>query len=80
MQRAAFAQRNPYHAPLSGLCRFADGFRHLARLAVTEAHPASLVANNNERRKSKASPAFYNFRDAIYGDKFVDKFGIAVFA
>src|ERR1700681_3192379 len=42
MQRAAFAQRHPGQTALGGFGRFADRFRNLARLAVTEADPAFL--------------------------------------
>jgi hypothetical protein len=73
MQRAAFAQRNARQIALGGIGRLADRFRHFARLAVTEADAALLVADDNERGEAEAASALHHFGDAVDVDELVDK-------
>ena len=74
MQRAAFAQRNADQVALGGFGRLADRFRHFARLAVTEADAALLVADDHERGEAEAPSALHHLGDAVDVDELVDKF------
>src|SRR5208282_952451 len=76
---AAFAQRHPGQAALGGVGRLADRFRNLARLAVTEADPALLVADHDQRGEAEAAAALHHFGDAIDVDELVDEFAVAIF-
>ena len=78
MQRAAFAQRHADQTALGGFGRLADRLRHLARLAVAEADPALLVADDDERGKAEAPAALHHLGHAIDVDELVGEF--AVFA
>src|SRR5262249_15021071 len=57
----------------------ADRLRHLARLAVAEAHPALLVADDDQRGKAEAPAALHHLRHAIAMHELVDKFAVALF-
>ena len=65
MQRAAFAQRHADQAALGGIGRLADRFRHFARLAVAEADPALLVADDDQRSEAEAPAALHHLRHTI---------------
>ena len=80
MQRAAFAQRHADERALGGFRGLADGFRHFARLAMTEANAALLIADNNKRGKTKPTSALHNFRNAIDVNQTIHKFAIALFS
>src|SRR5712691_10403633 len=80
VQRAAFAQRNADEAALGGLGRLADRLRHLARLAVAEADPALLVADDHERREAEAASALHHLGHTIDVDQLVGEFAVALFA
>src|SRR6202020_155187 len=62
MQRTAFAQRHPHDAALRGLGRLANGLRHLARLAMAEADPSLLVADDDKRGEAEATAALHDLR------------------
>ena len=78
MQRAAFAQRHAHDATLGGFRRLADRFRHFARLAVAEAHPALLIADDDERGEAETPAALHHLGDAIDVDEAIDEFAVAV--
>ena len=83
MQRAAFAQRHADQVALGGIGRLADRFRHLARLAVAEADPALLVADDDQRGKAEAPAALHHLGDAVDVDELVDelaRFAVAISA
>ena len=68
-------------AALGGFRRLADGFRHLARLAVAEADATLLIADDDERGEAEAPPALHDLRDAIDVDQPVHEFaGFAIIA
>ena len=73
MQRAAFAERHADHVALGGLGRLADRLRHLARLAVAEADPALLVADDHQRGKAEPAAALDHLGDAVDVDELVDE-------
>ena len=74
MQRAAFAQRHACQVALGGFRRLADRFRHFARLAVPEADPALLVADDDERGETEAPSALHHLRDAVDVNELVGEF------
>ena len=80
MQRAAFAERNAHQRLLRRFRRLTHGFRHFARLAVTEADAALLVANDDERRKAETLTALHNLRNAIDVNELVDEFAALAIA
>ena len=81
MQRAAFAQRHAGQRALGGFGRLADGFRHFARLAVTEAGAALLIADDDQRGKAEALAALHHLGDAVDVDELVDELArLALFA
>ena len=80
VQRPCLAQRNPDHLALGLLGRLADGFGHFARLAVTEADAALLVADDDECRKAEALAALHHLGDAIDMHQLVDKLAVPLFA
>ena len=80
MQRAAVFQRNADERLLGFLGRLADGFRHFARLAMTEADAALLVADDDECGETEAAAALHNLRNAIDVNQLVDEFVVALFA
>jgi hypothetical protein len=73
MQGTARTQRHEDHVALGRFGCLADGFRHFARLAVTEADAALLVADDDERGKTEATAALDHFRDAIDVNELVDE-------
>ena len=79
MQRAAFAQRHPDQAALGRLGRLANGFRHLARLAVAEPDPALLVADHHQRRKPEAPAALHHLGDAVDVNELVGELAVSLF-
>ena len=79
MQGAAFAQRHADQVALGGVGRLADRFRHLARLAVTKADAALLVADDDERGKSEAPAALHHLGDAIDVDELVGELAVPLF-
>src|SRR5712691_2458645 len=80
VQRAAFAQRHPDETALGGFGRLADRLGHLARLAVTEADPAFLVADDHERSEAEAASALDHLGHTIDVDQLVGEFAVALFA
>ena len=80
MQRAAFAQRHAGQAALGGIGRLADRLRHLARLAVAEADPALLIADDDQRREAEAPAALHHLGDAVDVDELVDELAVALVA
>ena len=79
MQRAAFAQRHADQAALGGVGRLADRLRHLARLAVAEADPALLVADDDQRGEAEAASALHHLGHTIDVDELVGEFAVALF-
>ena len=79
MQRAAFAQRHADQVALGRFGRLADRFRHFARLAVAEADPALLVADDDERGKAEAPAALHHLGDAVDVDELVDELAVPLF-
>ena len=73
VQRAAVAQRNADHRLLGGRGRLGDGFRHFARLAVTEAGAALAVADHDQRGEAEALAALHGLRDAVDVDELLDQ-------
>jgi hypothetical protein len=80
VQRAAFAQRHADHRALRGVSRLADRFRNLARLAVTVADAALLIAGDDESGEAEATATLHHLGDAVHGDELVDDFTIATVA
>src|SRR6185437_6260248 len=80
MQRAALAQGHLHQVALGGIGRLADGLGHLARLAVTEADAALLVANDDERGEAEAPTALHHLGHAIDMHELVDKLAVALLA
>src|SRR4029453_12906905 len=64
---------------LGFLGRLADGFRHFARLAVTEAHAALLVADDHEGGEGEPAAALHGGRDAVDVHQLLDDFAVALF-
>src|SRR5438045_282338 len=80
LQPSTLAQRAPHDARLGGVRRLADRFRHLTRLAVAEADPALLVADDDQRGETEAAAALHHFRHAVDVDEAVDEFAVALLA
>src|ERR1700736_1619181 len=79
MERTALAQRHPHEAAFGGLGRLADRLGHFARLAVAEADPALLVADNDERREAEPAAALDHLGDAVDVHELVDELAVALF-
>src|SRR3984885_15534790 len=77
MQRTALAERNTGEPAFGRVGRLADRLRHLARLAVAEADPAFLIADDDKRGKAEAPTALHHLGDAIDVDELVDEFAVA---
>src|SRR5690606_21480712 len=65
MQGAVLAQRNLDHRLLGFFGRLADGFRHFARLAMTEADAALAVTDDHQGGEAEAAAAFDGGGDAV---------------
>ena len=65
VQGAIFAQRNADHRLLGFFGRLADGFRHFARLAMTEADAALAVADDHQGRERETTAALNGSGDAV---------------
>src|SRR5581483_829912 len=78
MQRAAVLQRHADHRLLRLVRRLADRLWHLARLAVTVADTAALIAHDDKRGKTEASAALHHLRDAVDVDELVDELAVAL--
>src|SRR4029078_4195829 len=78
MQRAALAERHLDEIALGGFRRLADRLRHLARLAMTEADAALLVADDDERGEAAAPAALHHLGDAIDMHELVDELAVAL--
>src|SRR5438105_4643091 len=76
MKRAALAQRHAGQVALGGFGCLADRLGHFARLAVTEAGAALLVANHDQRCETEALD---DLGDAIDVDELVDELAVALF-
>src|SRR5690606_32567903 len=74
VQGAALAERHADHGLLGFLGRLADGFRHLARLAVTEADAALAVADDHQGREREPAPALHGGGDAVDVNQLFDQF------
>src|SRR5580658_9042325 len=79
VQGAALAQRHTGKAALGRIGRLADRLRHLACLAVAEADPALLVADDHEGGEAKAPAALHHLGDPIDVDELVDELAVALF-
>ena len=80
VQRAAGAQRHEDQLALGALGRLADRLRHLARLAVAEADPALLIADDDKRGEAETPAALHHLGDAVDVDELVDELAVALFA
>ena len=80
MQRPALAQRHAHDAALRGLGRLADRLGHFARLAVAEADPALLIADDDERGEAEATSALHHLRHPIDVHEAIDKLAVALLA
>src|SRR4051794_35913885 len=78
VQRAAVLERDADHRLLGGCRRLGDGFRHFARLAMTEANTACTVAHDDERRKAEALAALHRLGDAVDVDQLLDQLLTAI--
>ena len=78
MQRTGLAQRHADHLALGLFGRLADGLGHFARLAVTEADAALLVADDDKRGKAEASSALHHLGDAVDVHQAIDKLVVAL--
>ena len=78
MQRALVAQRYAQHRTTRRFAGLADGFRHFARLAMTEADLALLIADDHERRETEALAALHNLRDAVDVDELLGEIAFAI--
>ena len=65
---------------LGGFGGLADGFRHFARLAMTETDAAILIADHHQRGETEAAAALHDLGDAIDVHQLVDEFVVAFFA
>src|SRR5690348_9927975 len=77
MQRPTFAQRNTHQRAARLLGRFADRFRHFARLARTVADAALAVADDDECGETETPAALHHLGDAVDADQFLDEFAFA---
>jgi len=80
MQRPTLAQRHANDPALRGLGRLADRFWHFARLAMAEADPALLVADDDERGEAEAASALHHLRHTIDVHEAIDKLTVALLA
>src|SRR4051794_34424860 len=80
MQRAALAQRDAGQVALGRLGRLADRLRHFARLAVTEAGAALLIADHDQRCETEALAALDDLGHAVDVDELVDELAVALLA
>src|ERR1700716_2872829 len=78
VERAALAQRHANEVTLGGLGGLADRLRHLARLAVAEADPALLVADDHQRGEAEAAAALHHLGHTIDVDELVGEFAVAL--
>ena len=78
MQRTALAQRHAGQVALGGFGGLADRLRHFARLAVTEAGAALLVADHDQRCETEALAALDDLGHAIDVDELVDELAVAL--
>ena len=69
VQRAALTQRNPREVALGGFGSLANRLWDLARLAVTEADPPLLVADNHQRGKAEAPSTLHHLGHPIDVDE-----------
>src|SRR6478672_1729631 len=72
VQGAVLAERNADHGLLGFFRRLADGFRHFARLAVTEADAALAVADDHQGREREPAAAFDGGCDAVDVNQLLD--------
>jgi len=79
MQRASLAQRHPRQPAFGGVGRLADRFGYFARLAVAEADPALLIADDDQSGKAEAPAALHHLGDAVDVNELVDEFAVALF-
>ena len=68
------------HVALRGIGGLADGFRHFAGLARTEADAALGIAHHDQRGESKPASALHHLGDAVDVDKLVDEFLVTITA
>jgi hypothetical protein len=60
--------------------RLADGFRHFACLAMTEADTALLVTNHNQGCEAEAAATLDHLGNAVDVNELVDEFAVSLFA
>src|SRR5580700_2391968 len=80
MQRAAVLEGNADQRALGRLGGLPDRFGHFARLAVPKSDPATLIADDDECRKTEAPAALDDLGDAIDVHQPVDELAVAFFA
>src|SRR5690242_105928 len=80
MQRAALAQWHLDQVALGRLGRLADGFWHLAGLAVAEAHAALLIAHHDECGEAETAATLDHLGHAIDVHELVDELAVALLA
>ncbi len=80
VQRAGVAQRYAQQIALGGFRRLADGFRHFARLAMTETDAAFQIADDDQRGKAEPFAALDDLGDAIDVHQLVGELAVAFFA
>ena len=80
MQRSPFAQRDAHETAPRGLRRLADRLRHLARLAMSEADAALLVADDDERREVEAPAALHHLGHPVDVHEAVDELAVPLLA
>ncbi len=78
VQRTGFAQGHADHLALGLLGCLADGFRHFACLAMTEADAALLIPNDDERGKTEPPAALHHLGDAIDVHQAIYKLAVAL--
>src|SRR5262249_38361966 len=65
---------------LGGFRRLADRLRHLARLAMAEADPALLVADDHQRGEAETASALHHLGHTVDVDELVGEFAVALLA
>src|SRR5204862_8334103 len=73
MNGTAVLQRNLDQCTLGGFCRLADGFRHFARLAMTEANAAFTVTHHHQGSETEAAATLHDLGDTVDVHQLVDQ-------
>ncbi len=78
MERAAILERDADHVALGRFGRLADRFGHFARLAMTVADAAALIAHHDEGSEAETPTALHHLGDAVDVHELVDELAVAV--